>query len=90
MALIDKLNAIGDAIRAKTGKSDKLTLDQMPSEIAGILTAEPYEGEYIITPTVDGQTMATKNKLMTNDVTIEAIPYAEVTNNSGGTTVSIG
>lgn len=36
MALIDKLNAIGNAIRAKTGKSEKLTLDQMPSEIASI------------------------------------------------------
>ena len=38
MALIDKLNAIGDAIRAKTGKSEKLTLDEMPIEIAGIPT----------------------------------------------------
>lgn len=36
MALIDKLNAIGDAIRAKTGKYDLLTLDQMPLEIEGI------------------------------------------------------
>lgn len=36
MALIEKLNAIGDAIRAKTGGSDKLTLDQMPTEIASI------------------------------------------------------
>lgn len=36
MALIDKLNAIGDAIRAKTGKTDKLTLEQMPLEIESI------------------------------------------------------
>lgn len=36
MALIDKLNAIGEAIRAKTGKTDKLMLDQMPNEIASI------------------------------------------------------
>lgn len=36
MALIDKLNAIGEAIRAKTGKSEKLTLDEMPTEIASI------------------------------------------------------
>lgn len=39
MALIDKLNAIGEAIRAKTGKTDKLTLDQMPTEIASIVTS---------------------------------------------------
>ena len=38
MALIDKLNAIGDAIREKTGKTDKLTLDEMPNEIASIET----------------------------------------------------
>ena len=36
MALIDKLSAIGDAIRAKTGKNDPMTLDEMPVEIANI------------------------------------------------------
>ena len=36
MALIDKLNAIGDAIRLKTGKANKMTLDEMPTEIEGI------------------------------------------------------
>lgn len=36
MALIDKLTAIADAIRGKTGKQNALTLDQMPGEIAGI------------------------------------------------------
>lgn len=34
--LVDKLEDIGDAIRAKTGKSDKLTLSQMPTEIGSI------------------------------------------------------
>lgn len=38
MALIDKLTAIADSIRAKTGKDDKLTLDEMPVEIAAIET----------------------------------------------------
>ena len=32
------LTAIADAIRGKTGKTDALTLDQMPGEIAGIVT----------------------------------------------------
>lgn len=36
MALTDKLSAIGDAIRSKTGKTDLLTLDQMPTEINSI------------------------------------------------------
>ena len=36
MALTDKLTAIGDAIRAKTGKTDLISLDQMPAEIESI------------------------------------------------------
>lgn len=38
MALTDKLTAIANAIRTKTGKSGKLTLDAMPTEIASIQT----------------------------------------------------
>ena len=38
MALIDKLNAIGNAIRAKTGSTAQMTLDEMPVEIARIET----------------------------------------------------
>lgn len=38
MALTDKLSAIGNAIRNKTGKTDLLTLDQMPTEIGAIET----------------------------------------------------
>lgn len=38
MALIDKLTAIGNAIREKTGKEELLTLDAMPEEIKGIET----------------------------------------------------
>ena len=38
MALTDKLTDIADAIRGKTGKTDKLSLDQMPLEIAGIVS----------------------------------------------------
>lgn len=33
MALTDKLTAIADAIRAKTGETGKMTLDQMPAKI---------------------------------------------------------
>lgn len=38
MALTDKLTAIGDAIRGKTGKTEPLTLDQMATEINDIQT----------------------------------------------------
>lgn len=49
MALIEKLNAIGDAIRAKTGGTAKLTLDEMPNEIEGIETgANPVIQDLVV------------------------------------------
>ena len=39
MALTDKLSAIGEAIREKTGKEDLLSLDEMPTEIRAIETS---------------------------------------------------
>lgn len=39
MALTDKLSAIGEAIREKTGKEELLTLDAMPAEIRAIETS---------------------------------------------------
>lgn len=51
---------------------------------------EPYDGKYTVTPKVDAQTMPTKYKVMTDDVTIKSIPFFNVSNNSGGSTVYIG
>lgn len=48
MALTDKLTAVADAIRGKTGKSEPLTLDQMPGEIAGIVTGENDEDGFTL------------------------------------------
>lgn len=50
MALTKKLSNIGDAIRAKTGKEDKLTLEQMVTEIAAIETggSEPAVIEALV------------------------------------------
>ena len=44
MALTDKLTAIADAVREKTGRTAPLTLDQMAAEITGIKTvSDGYE-----------------------------------------------
>ena len=42
MALINKLEAIGDAVRAKTGDTNKLTLDEMATKINGIKTSNLF------------------------------------------------
>lgn len=44
MALTKKLTDIAEAIRTKTGKTDLLTLEQMPTEIAAIETGGGGEG----------------------------------------------
>jgi hypothetical protein len=46
MALTNKLTAIGDAIRAKTGESELLTLDEMAAEIAEIPAPAPGSDTY--------------------------------------------
>ena len=51
---------------------------------------EEYKGSYEVTPSVDEQVLPTALKVMRNDLTIKEIPYAEVSNTSGGTTVIIG
>ena len=53
MALTDKLTAIADAIRSKTGKTDGLTLEQMPGEIAGIQTGgDTSQEDGLVTRTI--------------------------------------
>ncbi len=49
----------------------------------------PYEGDYVVTPKVEAQTMPTKDKVMTDDMTIKGIEIHRVKNSSGGTTVYI-
>lgn len=49
-----------------------------------------YEGEYEVTPSVDPQVLETAQKTMKRDVEIKAIPFFNVSNSSGGTTVYIG
>lgn len=49
-----------------------------------------YEGSYEITPRVVEQMLGTKDKSMIDDVTVNAIPYVEVSNIGGGYTATIG
>ena len=52
---------------------------------------EPYEGTYDVTPKANSaQKLPTSGKLLTDDITVRKIPYYEVGNSSGGTTIYIG
>lgn len=48
-----------------------------------------YDGAYSVTPTVGGETLPTKEKVMREDLEVRPIPFYETSNNSGGTTVYI-
>lgn len=50
---------------------------------------ELYNGDYSVTPKVSEQKMNTAGKVMLEDVTVFAIPYFDVSNTSGGSTVYI-
>lgn len=51
---------------------------------------EEYLGNYTITPSVSEQTISTEDKHLTGDITIEPIPYYEVSNEQSGQTAIIG
>lgn len=51
---------------------------------------EYFDGEYNVTPTIDAQVIPTREKVMSDDITVHSIPFFEVANNKGGNTVIIG
>lgn len=74
---------------------------ERPSTLAGVIPGRLvfqlpkdtpiYEGEYEVTPSVyAAQTLETQGMVLRENVQIHQIPFAEVSNTSGGTTVTIG
>lgn len=55
-----------------------------------ILAAKKYPGPYNVVPRKVEQTLNTADKLLTDDISVDAINYSEVDNLSGGKTVNIG
>lgn len=51
---------------------------------------EVYRGAYSVEPDFTEQVLATKNKMLIDDVTVNAIEVQRVSNTSGGKTVYIG
>jgi hypothetical protein len=48
-----------------------------------------YDGDYVVIPSAEEQTLPTKQRILKDDIIIEATPYAEVSNPSGGYTATI-
>lgn len=59
-------------------------------KVSVITGYDEFEGAYEVTPKVNGQMIETKDKLMYKDLIVGSIPYYEVSNSKGGTTIIIG
>lgn len=51
---------------------------------------EPYDGPYTVTPNFETQELATKDKILKDNVTVDPIAVARVENPAGGKTIFIG
>lgn len=58
--------------------------------IRGGSGGEPYDGPYTVTPNFETQELATKDKILKDNVTVNPIAVARVENPSGGKTIFIG
>ena len=74
----------------RTG-NEKIKVDfehlQVVSDNVGV---DYYKGDYMVTPKVEKQELATRQKFMAENVKIKEIPFFEVSNLEGGQTVFIG
>ena len=86
LTLVGHLNPVG-------GLSGSLSVDRpigsgitIPREVGG----EEYDGETIIIPKAfEDIILPTAHKVVRDNIIVKEIPYTEVSNLSGGTTVSI-
>lgn len=53
-------------------------------------SAPVYRGPHSVTPSLMTQTLPTKGKKLTADITVLPIPVQEIANNAGGYTLIIG
>lgn len=64
---------------------------QLQNVVLISVEGKKYEGEYDVTPsTYNDKVLATRNLVMTRDVTVRKIPQFEVSNTSDGKTLIIG
>ena len=80
-AVIEKLETTN---KTMIGAINELNSKQQNKDV------DYYDGDYTVTPKVEKQELATRQKFLTEDVKIKEIPFFEVSNNEGGQTVFIG
>lgn len=77
-------------IKAEVGTNILNTISaEIKSSVVGG-SYRKYDGDYIVTPTLEEQILETKHKALADDVTILPIPVQRFLNEYGGETVIIG
>lgn len=78
-------------ISGSAGASVEVVCDGEVGTVTEVIGGEfpRYEGNYVVTPTMSQQKLETKNRVLSDDITVKKIPLYETTNLSGGTTVYI-
>lgn len=56
----------------------------------GVGAPTPYDGAYVVTPTMEDQTLATKRRMMEQNMVVKQIPHYTTANPAGGQTMTIG
>ena len=89
--IYESLDLVGELSEEKQMACDLQLCDNLTGDvtIAFSMQTEQYVGDYDVIPKIQQQELRTKHKYMTDDVKVHAIPYFEVGNNGGGTTVYI-
>lgn len=76
-------------IRFKLSESP-VTMRVSDAVVVGTGAVDPYEGAYVVIPKVTQQMLETERKLMLEDVLVKEIPFYDVSNAAGGSTIFIG
>lgn len=87
------MNKVGGRIAAVGSLNGDMTAKGKMSGKVKTAETKPlpwYEGEYVITPKFTEQVLETKQKSMSDDVTVEKITTLEVDNEAGGVTYIFG
>ena len=74
------------AVRVRIGQDSALAVGVSPIIRAAPEGLKHYDGPYSVTPKVEAQTLATAEKFMDGDVTVQAVPFYAVSKDRGGNT----
>lgn len=85
--VVDKMTSAVVSKLTTTNKTMIGAINELNSKQQNV---DYYDGDYTVTPKVEKQELATRQKLLTEDVKIKEIPFFEVSNNEGGQTAFIG